>query len=65
MLMIDTTELNLVMARKQLTIRAAAKKAKLTPNTFYTVMKKGTVTPVTLGKIADALEVDPAEIVAK
>lgn len=65
MLTIDTTKLSLVMARKKMSVKGTAKKANLTPNTFYTVLKKGTVTPVTLGKIAEALEVDPAEIVAK
>lgn len=59
----DKGKLTLAMARACMNPQDLAKAAELPPQTVNGVIRGRSVRPATLGKIAKALGVDPAEII--
>lgn len=53
----------LYMARRGMTQQELARASKVPPRTLNDVMAEKSVRPKTLGKVAKALRVDPAELV--
>ena len=60
---VDREKVNLILAKKQLTVTELCETAGYSRNRFYTVMNSKKVSPKTAGKIADALNVDVTEII--
>ncbi len=61
----DKGKLTLAMARACMNPQDLAKAAELPPQTVNGVIRGKSVRPATLGKVAKALGVDPADIIAK
>lgn len=61
----DKGKLTLAMARACMNPQDLAKEAELPPQTVNGVIRGKSVRPATLGKVAKALGVDPADIIAK
>lgn len=59
----DKNKLTLAMARACMNPQDLAKAAELPPQTVNGVIRGRSVRPATLGKVARALGVDPAEII--
>lgn len=59
---ISDTKIALVMARQALTKSALAEKAGMSRNRLNVVLNSKKVTPVSVGRIAQALGVDVSEI---
>lgn len=59
----DKSKLTLAMARACMNPQDLAKAAKLPPQTVNGVIRGRSVRPATLGKVARALGVDPADII--
>lgn len=53
----------LYMARRGMTLQELARASKVPPRTLTDVMAGKSVRPKTLGKVAKALQVDPAELI--
>ena len=62
---INAIAVEVLLAKKGLTKTEMAAKATLTKQAVSTILSRGTCEPKTLGKIAAALEVDAAELIAK
>ena len=60
---VNSTKLRLAMARKCMNPQDLAKAAEMPPQTVNGVLRGRSIRPATLGRIAKALGVDPAEIV--
>jgi len=60
---VDRKKLNLAMARACMNSADLAKAAELPPPTVNGVIRGRSVRPATLGKVARALNVDPADII--
>ena len=58
---ISDTKIALVMARQELTKSALAEKAGMSRNRLNVVLNSKKVTPVSVGRIAQALGVDVSE----
>lgn len=58
----DKAKLTLAMARACMDTQDLAKAADMPPQTVNGVIRGRSVRPATLGKVARALRVDPAEI---
>lgn len=61
----DINKLRLAMARACMNPQDLAKAAEMPPQTVNGVLRGRGVRPATLGRIAKALGVDPAEILEK
>lgn len=61
----DKGNLTLAMARACMNPQDLAKAAELPPQTVNGVIRGRSVRPATLGKVARALKVDPADIIKK
>lgn len=61
----DKGKLTLAMARACMNPQDLAKAAELPPQTVNGVIRGRSVRPATLGKVARALKVDPADIIKK
>lgn len=61
----DRNKLRLEMARACMNPQDLAKAAKMPPQTVNGVLRGRSVRPATLGRIAMALRVDVADIIAK
>lgn len=60
---VNSTKLRLAMARACMNPQDLAKAAEMPPQTVNGVLRGRSIRPATLGRIAKALGVDPAEIV--
>lgn len=60
---VDREKVNLILAKKKLTVTELCGAAGYSRNRFYTVMNSKKVSPKTVGKIAEALGVDVTEII--
>lgn len=61
----DTNKLRLAMARACMNPQDLAKAAQMPAQTVNGVLRGRSIRPATIGKIARALGVDPAEILEK
>lgn len=61
----DKSKLTLAMARSCINPQDLAKAAEMPPQTVNGVIRGRSVRPATLGRIARALGVDPAELIAE
>lgn len=62
---VNGTKLELLTAQRGMTFLGLAKKAGLSRQTISATKMRGTCKPETLVKLADALDIDPAEIIEK
>ena len=62
-MVINRSEIELILARKQMTATRICERAGFSRNRFYEIMRSKSVTPKTAGKMAAALEVDVTEII--
>ena len=62
---INSTRIEILLAEMRMTKTALAVKSGISRQNISTICKRGTCEPITVGKIAKALGVDPAEIVAR
>lgn len=60
---IDKIKLQLLLAEKQLTSKELAEKAGVSQLTITKIMQDKKVKPITIGKIAAALDIDPVELI--
>lgn len=60
---ISKEKIEIAMARAQLDVAGLAEKAKMPLPTLVSARTKGTCKPMTVGRIAKALEVDVTEII--
>ena len=60
---VDRKKVNLILARKKLTVTELCETVGYSLNRFYTVMNSKKISPKTAGKIAGALGVDVTEII--
>lgn len=61
----DTSKLRLAMARACMNPQDLAKAAEMPPQTVNGVLRGRSIRPATIGRIAKALGIDVAEIIAK
>lgn len=59
----DKKKVDLAMARACVDVRGVSELANMPPNTIQRMLRGNSVRPATIGKVARALGVDPAEIV--
>ena len=59
---LDPWKVKVCLARKKMTRTELCKRTGISQANFSSMLKKGTVAPVTAGNIADALGVDVLEI---
>ena len=62
---LNSNKLDLLTAQKGMTYTKLAERSGISRQNLSTVKNRGTCAPRTLVKLAAALEVDPAEILAK
>lgn len=60
---LSRVKINLVLARKQMTVTQLAEKCGISRNRVNVILNSRTVSPMTAGKLAAALEVDVTEII--
>lgn len=60
---IDSLKINLLLAEQGLTQAALSSKCGVSRQSISTLLGRGTCSPVKLGKLANALGVDPREII--
>ncbi len=60
---ISATKINLLKAEQRLTNSALAERSGISRQSISTVIRRGTCTPITAGKLARALQVDVADII--
>lgn len=60
---IDTKRIKAGLADKQMTYSDLAKKSGIPKQSISTVMKRGSCSPITAGKIAKALEIDSMDLI--
>lgn len=60
---LNREKVDIVLARKGVTVSALCKNAGFSRNRFYTVMNSKKISPMTAGRIAKALGVDVTEII--
>ena len=60
---IDREKVNIILARKRVTVSALCESAGFSRNRFYIVMNSKNVSPKTAGRVAKALGVDVTEII--
>lgn len=62
---INSKAIVILLAQKGMTRSDMAKRASMSRQTASTLLKRGTCEPRTLGRIADALEVDVEQLMEK
>ena len=62
---ISREKLSLLLAKRQFTMATLAKECGISRNRIYVIVNSRSVMPKTVGRIADALEVDIADIIEK
>lgn len=60
---LNREKVDIVLARKGVTVSALCKTAGFSRNRFYTVMNSKKISPATAGRVASALGVDVTEII--
>lgn len=60
---LNREKVDIILARKGVTISAVCKNAGFSRNRFYTVMNSKKISPMTAGRVAKALGVDVTEII--
>ncbi len=60
---INATKLEIAMARKKMNKAQLAETAGISRNRLYIIINQKSATPLAVGRIADALEVDVTEII--
>lgn len=60
---LSRAKINLVLARKQMTVTQLAERCGISRNRVNVILNSRTVSPMTAGKLAKALEVDVTEII--
>lgn len=60
---IDRGKVDIILARKKVTVSALCEAVGFSRNRFYIVMNSKNVSPKTAGRVADALGVDITEII--
>lgn len=63
MVNISKKEINLVCARKEMSLNELSERSGVTTQNIRALLKRGSCRPKTLGRIARALGVDPAELI--
>ena len=63
MVNISRREVNLVCARKEMSLNELSERSGVTTQNIRALLKRGSCRPRTLGRIARALGVDPAELI--
>lgn len=59
---VDRSKVNLILARKKMDVTGFCISTGFSRNRFYTILNSKNISPKTAGRIAEALEVDVAEI---
>ncbi len=59
---INRKKLNIILATKEMTITDVAEKAGISRARAYSILNSVSIFPATAGRIANALEVDVAEL---
>ena len=62
---INSGQINILLAEKKMTGAELAKRSGIARQNLSCIMKRGTCSPVSLGKIADGLGVPVSEIMAE
>lgn len=62
---IDTNRVVCTLAEKQMTRATLANAAGLTRSQLSTILKRGTATEITIGRIAASLDIPPAMIIVQ
>lgn len=62
---IDREKLDMAMARKCMSVNDIVQQAAIPRGTFNGLFKRQSIRPATIGKIARALEIDPADLLAE
>ncbi len=60
---LNREKVDIILARKGVTVSALCKIAGFSRNRFYTVMNSKKISPMTAGRVAAALGVDVTEII--
>lgn len=60
---LNREKVNIILARKRVTVSDLCKSAGFSRNRFYIVMNSKNVSPKTAGRVAEALGVDVTEII--
>ena len=60
---LNREKVDIILARKGVTVSAVCKNAGFSRNRFYTVMNSKKISPMTAGRVAAALGVDVTEII--
>lgn len=60
---LNREKVDIILARKGVTVSALCKNAGFSRNRFYTVMNSKKISPMTAGRVAKALGVDVTEII--
>lgn len=60
---LNREKVDIILARKGVTVSALCKNAGFSRNRFYTVMNIKKISPMTAGRVAKALGVDVTEII--
>lgn len=61
---IDEKKIELNLARKQMTMQELAESCNVSRQRMHVILNSKSVTPVTVGRVAKALDVDVADIIA-
>ena len=60
---LNREKVDIILARKGVTVSAVCENAGFSRNRFYTVMNSKKISPTTAGRVAAALGVDVTEII--
>lgn len=60
---LNREKVDIILARKKVTVSALCENAGFSRNRFYTVMNSKKISPKTAGRVATALGVDVTEII--
>ncbi len=61
---IDEKKIELNLARKQMTMQELAESCSVSRQRMHVILNSKSVTPATVGRVAKALDVDVADIIA-
>lgn len=59
---IQRAKIEMIQAKKGMSCKQIANKANIDPRTLSVILRRGSCRPESLGKIARALDVEPADI---
>ena len=63
-MLVDKSKLDMLMAKNQLTVKDFCTRCKIDKKTYFALCRNG-VRPGTVGKIAEALQVEVEELIVK